>query len=71
VNSQPRVQPGQTLHLTESQYRFGVGPLTVRVDELIGELRLDDGRWMFVRGTAIWNGRDGEQRTIYVRLPQR
>lgn len=62
------IVPGAVLELSEEQYKFGTGQLTLRVDSLIGRLRLADGHWMHLRGTALWDGKPAEQRTVYVRL---
>jgi hypothetical protein len=37
--------PGTTLHLTENQYKFGVGPLLCRVRAVIAPVEFDGALW--------------------------
>ena len=61
--------PGDVLHLGDEDYRFGVGPLILRVTEVLQMQRLSDGPWLAVRGVTItWDGRDGDERQVLVRL---
>lgn len=69
VPGEPPVRVGQVLRLAEEDYRFGVGTLTLRVTGLLHVQELDDGPWLYLRGTAIrWDGGDGESRQVLVRL---
>jgi hypothetical protein len=69
VSGEPPVRIGQVLELTEDDYRFGVGPLTLRVTALLHVQRLADGPWLYLRGVTIrWDGSDGEVRQVLVRL---
>lgn len=55
------------LKLTEEQYRYGVGPLTLRVEERISEVEMADGVWVNIRGVEVrWDGRDGDRRVVAV-----
>jgi hypothetical protein len=66
---EPPVRVGQVLTLAENDYRFGLGPLTIRVTALIHVQQLADGPWLYLRGVTIrWNGTDGEVRQVLVRL---
>jgi hypothetical protein len=68
-SSGPGLVPGVVLHLGEEDYRFGVGPLVLRVTEVLEMQRLSDGPWVAVRGVTItWDGRDGDERQVLVRL---
>ena len=63
------VAVGDVLELAEEDYRFGVGPLTLRVTALLHVQQLTDGPWLYLRGIPIrWDGRDGEPRQVLVRL---
>ena len=60
---------GDVLRLSEEDYRFGVGPLTIRVTALLHVQYLQDGPWLYLQGTPIrWDGKDADQRQILVRL---
>ena len=66
---EPPVRVVQVLRLAEEDYRFGVGPLTLRVTGLLHVQDLVDGPWLYLRGTTIrWDGMDGEPRQVLVRL---
>lgn len=65
----PPVKPGDVLRLAEDDYRFGVGPLTLRVSALIHVQQLSDGPWLYLRGVTIRrDGSDGQDRQVLVRL---
>lgn len=69
MNGPPPVKVGDVLDLAEPDYRFGVGRLKLRVDALLHVQVLDDGPWLYLRGTVIrWDGTDGQARQILVRL---
>lgn len=60
---------GRTLQLGEDDYRFGLGPLTLRVTSIIHLQQLTDGLWLYVRGVqARPDGREGEQRQVLIRV---
>jgi hypothetical protein len=59
--------PGTVLRLTDDQYRFGVGPLLCRVQQVIGLVHIDDAPWWHLRGQCAngtaahhgpWSGRE-------------
>ncbi|MBM0229198.1 hypothetical protein [Micromonospora sp. ATA51] len=71
------VASGDVVQLSEPDYKYGVGPLRLR----IARVRLDlsawyDGQWVWLEGTEIrWDDRDrdGPFRQVLVRvsaLPQ-
>jgi len=69
VSAQPPVRVGDVLQLSEEDYRFGVGPLTIRVTALLQVQHLAEGPWLYLRGIPIgWNGQEGEPRQVLVRL---
>jgi hypothetical protein len=68
VNAPP-IKVGDVLRLAEEDYRFGVGPLTLRVTALLHVQELQDGPWLYVRGVVVrWDGSDGGVRQVVVRL---
>jgi hypothetical protein len=69
VSAEPPVRIGQVLRLAEEDYRFGIGPLTLRVTGLLHIQELADGPWLYLRGVTIrWDGSEGETRQVLVRL---
>jgi hypothetical protein len=69
VKGEPPITVGDVLELAEADYRFGVGPLTLRVTALLHVQVMADGPWLYLRGIAIRpDGSDGESRQILVRL---
>ncbi|HEU4424283.1 MAG TPA: hypothetical protein VFR67_17280 [Pilimelia sp.] len=57
------------LELANDDYRFGVGPLTLRVTALMHVQMLADGPWLYLRGIQIRpDGSDGDSRQVLVRL---
>jgi hypothetical protein len=69
VSAEIPVSVGDVLELAEQDYRFGVGPLTLRVTALLHVLPLPDGPWLYLRGVPIrWDGRHDEPRQVLVRL---
>jgi hypothetical protein len=64
------MKPGDILNLDEDDYKYGLGDLTLRVERILGHIDVHDGRWLHVRGTAIWDGKPAEVRFVYVRLPR-
>lgn len=60
---------GRIYRLTEADYKFGVGPLAVRVTRVIREALYDNEPWWEVEGVAknpTYNG-PGQERILYVR----
>jgi hypothetical protein len=52
----------------EGVYKFGVGPLRLRVTGLLPDLDTADGRWRRVLGFEVaWNGMELGERTASVR----
>ena len=69
MSAEPPVRVGQVLRLAEEDYRFGIGPLTLRVTGLLHVQELSDGPWLYLRGVTIrWDGSEGEPRQVLVRL---
>jgi hypothetical protein len=63
--------PGpNTITVREEDYRYGGGPLTLRL-ECIDQgrpLRIDGDDWYLVRGVQIgWNGADLDRREVLIR----
>jgi len=59
---------GDLLRLTEENYKFGVGPLTIRVDRVLERVILPDGVWVRVRGECKRAPTDaGASREVYLR----
>jgi hypothetical protein len=58
---------GDILRLGDEDYKFGRGPLTLRV-MLVHEVRqMTDGPWLFLRGTSLRaDGSEIEQRDVLV-----
>lgn len=62
-------QVGRVYRLNESDYRYGVGPLAVRVTRVIREATYDNEPWWEVEGIAknpTYEG-PGQERFLYVR----
>jgi hypothetical protein len=69
VTARQPVRVGDVLELAEEDYRFGVGPLKIRVTALLHVQDLGDGPWLYLRGVPIGgDGREGEPRQVLVRL---
>jgi hypothetical protein len=69
VDPDPAAWLGRVLRLSEEDYRFGLGPLTLRVTGLLHVQELADGPWVYLRGITIrGDGSDGESRQVLVRL---
>jgi hypothetical protein len=69
VTAEPPVRVGDVLVLSEEDYRFGLGPLTIRVTAILQVQQLADGPWVYLRGVPIaWNGHEEESRQVLVRL---
>lgn len=69
VEGELPVQIGQVLRLTEEDYRFGLGPLTLRVTGMLHVQELGDGLWVYLRGVTLRrDGSDGPDRQVLVRL---
>jgi hypothetical protein len=68
-NSDLPVEVGDVIKLSETDYRYGVGALRMRV-QLVGDVSLEDGiRWVQLIGVQInYDGRDGVTRHIQARL---
>jgi hypothetical protein len=65
----PPVKIGDIIRVGDEHYRYGVGPLILRVIE-IGEVQqLDDGPWLNLRGVQVrYDGGDGDERQALVRV---
>jgi hypothetical protein len=60
---------GQEIYLAEADYRYGVGPLRMRVTEVLNTVMERDGQWINVRGTIIRSGGScGPDRFAYLRV---
>jgi hypothetical protein len=70
--SQPRPVPlsvGDELHLRDEDYRYGAGPLRLRVTAVLDVQRLPDGPWLWVRGVVLTSdGQERHEREALVRL---
>src|SRR2546430_17683657 len=63
------VNIGDILNLRDDEYRYGRGPLALRVLDIHSVRRLPDGPWVFLRGMRLdARGRDVEQRDVLVSL---
>jgi hypothetical protein len=59
-----------TVTFRESDYRYGAGPLTMRLERIDRShpVRLDGEDWYLVAGVEIgWNGADLDRREVLVR----
>jgi hypothetical protein len=70
--TQPKRVPvnvGDELHLRDEDYRYGVGPLRLRVLAVGKAQQLQDRPWIIVRGTVLGRGnRELGEREALVRL---
>jgi hypothetical protein len=70
--SQPKRVPvsvGDELHLRDEDYRYGVGPLRLRVAAVHEVQTLSDGAWLRVAGTVLSKeDRELREREALVRL---
>ena len=63
------VSVGDELRLRDEDYRYGVGPLRLRVSAVHEVQQLQDGPWLRVRGTVLSSdGRELNERETVVRL---
>lgn len=66
----PRVTVGATIRVSADAYRFGRGPLTLRITEVLGVGRFEGALWAELRGHEL--NPDGTLRTrrrfAFVRL---
>jgi hypothetical protein len=71
----PRLRPGDVVTLKDQDYKFGVGPLSIIVEQILERVMLDAEPWVRVRGLCRRASTDaGAVREIYVReraLPAR
>lgn len=59
---------GETLHLREQDYRFGVGALTATVSFVVDQVHFDNEPWWHIRAWCRRVPSDsGAQRELYVR----
>jgi hypothetical protein len=56
----PPVNVGDVIHVGEPDYKFGVGPLHLRVTDVGGVEREADGPWVNLRGVELWS--DGREK---------
>jgi hypothetical protein len=61
------VRTGAILTLAEDQYQYGVGKITIRVVEVLGESQ--DRQWIWARAIErLWNGSETvEPREIWIK----
>ena len=66
----PQVSVGDVIRVEEPAYRYGTGPLTLRITAIGEGWREPDGLWLELRGHEIrWNGEaDPRERHALVRL---
>ena len=63
------VQVGDELHLRDQDYRYGFGPMRLRVTAVGERLQLPDGPWARVRGVTLTStGEEIAEREALVRL---
>ena len=68
-NPKPRLRPGDELTLRDPDYKFGVGPLSIIVEQILERVTLDGEPWVRVRGLCRRAPTDaGAVREIYVRV---
>jgi hypothetical protein len=61
------IRSGDLITVAEQDYKFGTGPLTLRVDTVLHNQLIDGALWIYVRGTATgWRG-SAEQRQVLLR----
>lgn len=74
-NQRPRLRPGDEITLKDQDYKFGVGPLSIVVEQILERVTLDGEAWVRVRGLCRRAPTDaGAVREIYLReraLPAR
>lgn len=65
-----RVSPGQVLELSEQDYRYGEGDLTLRVTRVRLDIsRWYDRQWVWLEGVVLLpDGADGGSRSVLVRV---
>jgi len=62
-------KPGDVLKIQESDYRYGIGALVLRVTAVRAVVQLEDGDWLTVAGVELaWNGAEIGKRETLVRL---
>ena len=65
-----QIKPGDVVRIERADYCYGVGPLTMRITEIGADLAKTPAlEWVRLRGVEIrWNGSDGSERDVYVRV---
>ncbi|WFE19301.1 hypothetical protein O7621_15170 [Solwaraspora sp. WMMD937] len=68
-NSDLPVEVGDVIKMSETDYRYGIGALRLRVQH-VGDVSIEDGiRWVQLIGAQInFDGRDGVTRHVQARL---
>ncbi|WP_033345093.1 hypothetical protein [Catenuloplanes japonicus] len=67
-NPRPRLRPGDELALKDTDYKFGVGPLSIVIEQILERVMLDGEPWVRVRGLCRRASTDaGAVREIYLR----
>lgn len=65
VSPMTSVEPGDLLRLADAEYRYGDGPLTVRVTAVFREQ--PDPEFLHIQGLQIlWDGSRGKKRFLAV-----
>jgi hypothetical protein len=63
------IEPGTVLVIPEAHYAYGVGDLTLRVQEIADLTAWPQAEWVRIVGVEIrWDGTDGDRRTVLVRV---
>jgi hypothetical protein len=63
------LKAGTLIMVAEADYKYGIGPLKLRVERVLNVQRLRDGPWAYIRATEIrWNGTEFPGREVLVRL---
>jgi hypothetical protein len=62
--------PDLTITFGENDYRFGAGPLTLRLEHVdrVRPVHIDGEAWYQVTGVQVgWNGNDLDRREVLIR----
>jgi hypothetical protein len=64
-----QVRAGDVIHMSEQDYCYGFGPLTLRVTAVRGTWQRADGPWAVVDGIPLLGeGREGPERYALIRI---
>jgi hypothetical protein len=61
----PGARLGELLRFKEDEYKYGIGPLALRVTQLLNSSTIDG--WIELKGIEIrWDGSRGDERQVWV-----